>query len=78
MGFSVCRLNFNKKVYKNMERIVRSTDYVPFAATWMDLEIITGSEISQRKTNAMCYHLYVESKIQHRRSHRGAVVNDSD
>ena len=32
-----------------------------FAATRMDLEIIILSEV--RKTNTMCYHLYVESKI---------------
>ena len=31
-----------------------------FATTWMDLEIITPSEVSQRKTNI--YHLSVESK----------------
>ena len=35
---------------------------MPFAATWMDLEIIILSEVSQTKTNAICYHLYVESK----------------
>ena len=28
----------------------------------MDLEDIVLSEISQRKTNTVCYHLYVESK----------------
>ena len=32
-----------------------------FAATWMDLEIIIQSEVRQRKTNTICYHLYVES-----------------
>ena len=33
---------------------------MPFAATWMDLEIIILSEV--RKTNIIRYHLYVESK----------------
>ena len=28
-------------------------EIMPFAATWMDLEIIIPSEISQRKTNAL-------------------------
>ena len=34
---------------------------MPFAATWMDLEIIILSEVSQTKTSII-YHLYVESK----------------
>ena len=33
-----------------------------FASTWMDLEGIMLSEISQRNTNTEQYHLYVESK----------------
>ena len=33
-----------------------------FAATQKDLEIIRLSEVSQRKTNIIWYHLYVESK----------------
>ena len=40
-----------------------NNEIMPFAATWMDLKIITLSEVSQRKTNTMCYHLYVEYKI---------------
>ena len=40
-----------------------NNEIMPFAATWVDLKIITLSEVSQRKTNTMCYHLYVESKI---------------
>ena len=38
---------------------------MPFAATWMDLEIIILSEINQLKTNVW-YPLYVESKKQHK------------
>ena len=34
---------------------------MPFSATWMDLEIIILSEVSQTKTNII-YDLYVESK----------------
>ena len=37
-------------------------EIMPFAATWMDLEIIILGEGSQAKTNIMGYHLYVESK----------------
>ena len=35
---------------------------MPFVAAWMDLEIITLSEVSQTKTNAIWYDLCVESK----------------
>ena len=40
---------------------VKRNEIMPFAATWMDLEIITLNEISQTQTP---YHLYVESKIR--------------
>ena len=35
---------------------------MPFAVTWMDLEISTINEAIQSKTNIICYHLYVKSK----------------
>ena len=48
------------------------------AGTWRDLEIITLSEVNQRKANIIQYHLYVESKkrmqmnlfVQHKQTHR--------
>ena len=33
--------------------VIRNNEIVPFAATWMDLEIIILSEVSQRKTNTI-------------------------
>ena len=45
---------------------IKKNKIMPFAATWMDLEIITLSEVRMRKTNATWYHLYVESKIWHK------------
>ena len=34
---------------------------MPFPATWMDLEIIILSEVSQTETNVL-YHLHMEAK----------------
>ena len=41
---------------------IRMNEITPCAVTWVDLEINILSEISQTKTNIICYHLYVESK----------------
>ena len=32
--------------------------------TWMDIEIIILREVSQKKTNTICYPLYMESKYE--------------
>ena len=42
---------------------IKKNEILPLAATWMDLEGIVLSEISQTKKNTVSYHLYVESKI---------------
>ena len=40
----------------------KKNETMPFVATQTDLEIIIVSEFTQRKTNIICYHLYVQSK----------------
>ena len=39
---------------------IKKNEIMPFAATWMDLEIIILSKARRRRTNVV-YHLYVES-----------------
>ena len=38
---------------------IKKNEIMPFVATWVDLEIIILSEVSQTKINIM-YHLYVK------------------
>ena len=41
---------------------IKKKEILLLAATWMELEGIMLSEISQRKTNTVWHHLYVESR----------------
>ena len=41
---------------------IKKNEIMSFATTWMDLEGIMLSEITQWKSNTVCHHLYVESK----------------
>ena len=42
--------------------VIKKNEILSFVALWVDLDNIVLSEISQRQTNNVCYHLYVESK----------------
>ena len=50
---------YTKESYSAMKK----SEIMPFGAIWMGLEIIILSEVRQRETNTIRYHLYVESKI---------------
>ena len=41
---------------------IKKKEIMPFAATWLDLESVVLSEVSQTKASVICFHLYVESK----------------
>ena len=47
---------------------IKKNEILPFATAEMDLKGIMLSEISQRKTNAIWFHLYVESKKQNKQT----------
>ena len=42
--------------------VIKMHEITPFAVTWMSLESIILSEVSQTKTNILWYHFYLESK----------------
>ena len=39
-----------------------NSEILSFVIVWVELESIMLSEISKRKTNSLCYQLYVEYK----------------
>ena len=44
-------------IYNGILLSYKKDEILPFAATWLDPEIIILSEVSQRKTNTIGYHL---------------------
>ena len=50
----ICTMKYYSAIKKN--------EIMPCAAPWMNLEIIILSEVRERMTNIIRYHLYAESK----------------
>ena len=49
-------------IYNGLLLSHEKNEVTSLTATWMDLEIIILSEISQKKTRIISFYLYVESK----------------
>ena len=47
----------------------KKNEILLFFVTWMDLDNIMLSEISQRKTNTVWYHLYVEAEKSNKQNY---------
>ena len=54
----LCTMEYYSSIKKN--------EIMPFAATWIKLEIITPNEVRKRKTNTTWHHLQVGSNIWHK------------
>ena len=62
---------------------IRKNEILPFATTWMELEGITLSEISQRKTDSICFHSHAALEKLNRRPWgrgrgRGKIVSNRE
>ena len=53
-------------IYNRILLSHKNNKIMPSAATWMQLEVII---LNQKKTNTVWYHLYMESKIWHKRTY---------
>ena len=49
-----------KNIYTMKYSTIKNNEVMSFATTWMDLEIVILSEVSQREKQMSCY-LYVKS-----------------
>ena len=65
-NLNVCRQEWIKKTWHINTReyysAIKKNEIRPSEATWMDLECVMLSEVSQRRGNIIWYPLYVESK----------------
>ena len=49
-------------IYNGYYSTIKKNEIMPFATTWMDLEIVILSEVRQRRRNVTQHPLYVKSK----------------
>ena len=60
--------------------VIKKNEIMPFVVTWMQLEILILSEVSQKEKDKyhMIPHLYGKSKIQHKEFLTWLTRNKSD
>ena len=61
-GYGRCVHIYYSVIKMEYYAVIKKNEIMPFAATWMDVETIILSEVSQTKTNITGYHLHVETK----------------
>ena len=49
---------------------IKQNEILLFVTSWINLEGIMLSEISQAKTNSILFHSYVESNLKKKQTHR--------
>ena len=54
----ICTIEYYSAIKKNK--------IMPFGATWMQLETLKLSEVSQKEKDTIWHHFYLESKIWHK------------
>ena len=53
----------------------KKNEIVPFATTWMDLEGLMLSKISETKTNTVLSHFHVESKEKQKTKQQATLID---
>ena len=57
---------------------IKKNEILPFAMTWIEPECIMLSEITQRKTNTIGFHSYVEFKKQNKGTYGKGVDREGN
>ena len=71
--FKICDIYMHIHIYNGILLCHKKNEIMPFAATWIDLEMIVLSEVTQAQTDTICYHLYLKFKMWHKYDINGFI-----